>query len=52
VLTSTARGSGRHVNAPYRWRLLEGVGHFPQEEAPKLFNTEVLNWLGDDEPDR
>jgi pimeloyl-ACP methyl ester carboxylesterase len=52
VLTTTARGSGRHVNAPYRWRLLDGVGHFPHEEAPKVFNTEVLNWLADEEPDR
>ena len=52
VLTSTARGSGRHVNAPYRWRLLDGVGHFPHEEAPPVFNAEVLNWLADDEPDR
>src|SRR5258708_38555636 len=42
VLTTTARGSGRHVNAPYRWRLLDGVGHFPQEEAPALFDAEVL----------
>ncbi len=52
ILTSTARGSGRHVNAPYRWRLLDGVGHFPQEEAPKVFTNEVLSWLRDDEPDR
>lgn len=52
VLTTTARGSGRYVNAPYRWRLLDGVGHFPQEEAPELFTAEVLNWLRDDEPDR
>jgi pimeloyl-ACP methyl ester carboxylesterase len=52
VLTTTARGSGRHVNAPYRWRLLDGVGHFPQEEAPALFTAEVLSWLQDDEPDR
>jgi pimeloyl-ACP methyl ester carboxylesterase len=52
VLTATARGSGRHVNAPYRWRLLDGVGHFPQEESPELFSAEVLGWLRDDEPDR
>ena len=52
VLDSTARGSGGQVNAPYRWRLLEGIGHFPQEEAPKLFTGEVLGWLRDEEPDR
>jgi pimeloyl-ACP methyl ester carboxylesterase len=52
VLTTTARGSGQHVNSSYRWRLLDGVGHFPQEEAPDVFNAEVLNWLRDEEPDR
>jgi pimeloyl-ACP methyl ester carboxylesterase len=52
LLDSTARGSGGHVNAPYRWRLLEGLGHFPHEEAPKLFSNEVLGWLSDEEPDR
>ena len=40
------------MNAPYRWRLLEGLGHFPQEEAPQLFTNEVLGWLSDEEPDR
>ena len=52
VLDSTARGSGGYVNAPYRWRLLEGVGHFPHEEAPELVTSEVLSWLKDEEPDR
>jgi pimeloyl-ACP methyl ester carboxylesterase len=52
VLTSTARGSGRQVNASYRWRLMDGVGHFPHEEAPATFNAEVIGWLKDDEPDR
>ena len=35
VLPSAARGSGRYVEAPYRWRLLDGVGHFPHEESPE-----------------
>jgi pimeloyl-ACP methyl ester carboxylesterase len=52
LLDSTARGSGVQANAPYRWRLLEGVGHFPHEEAPELFTSEVLGWLRDEEPDR
>lgn len=52
VLDATARGSGGQVNAPYRWRLLEGIGHFPQEEAPEAFSSEVLGWLRDEEPDR
>ena len=38
--------------APYRWRLLDGVGHFPHEEAPERFDREVLSWLQDPEPDR
>jgi pimeloyl-ACP methyl ester carboxylesterase len=52
LLDSTARGSGGQANAPYRWRLLDGVGHFPQEENPGVFTNEVLGWLRDEEPDR
>ncbi len=51
-LPEVARGSGRYVLAPYRWRLLDGVGHFPHEEAPERFDREVLSWLQDPEPDR
>jgi pimeloyl-ACP methyl ester carboxylesterase len=47
-----AQGSGRYVEAPYRWRLLDGVGHFPHEEDPHRFNAELLAWLADPEPDR
>lgn len=49
---AAAQGSGRYVEAPYRWRLLEGVGHFPHEEAPGRFDDELLGWLADPEPDR
>jgi pimeloyl-ACP methyl ester carboxylesterase len=52
LLPSTAQGSGRYVAAPYRWRLLDGVGHFPHEEAPARFDDELLGWLADPEPDR
>jgi pimeloyl-ACP methyl ester carboxylesterase len=52
VLPSSAQGSGEFVVAPYRWRLLDGVGHFPHEEAPERFDAEVLAWLSDPEPDR
>lgn len=52
VLPRTAQGSGRHVEAPYRWRLLAGVGHFPHEEDPDGFTAELLGWLADAEPDR
>ena len=51
-LPVVAQGSGRYVDAPYRWRLLEGVGHFPHEEDADRFDAEVLSWLQDPEPDR
>jgi pimeloyl-ACP methyl ester carboxylesterase len=52
VLPQTARGSGRYVEAPYRWRVIEGAGHYPHEERPDLFDAELLGWLADPEPDR
>jgi len=52
VLPGTARGSGKHVDAPYRWRLLDGAGHFPQEELPARFDAELRAWLADPEPER
>jgi pimeloyl-ACP methyl ester carboxylesterase len=52
VLPSSAQGSSRYVDAPYRWRQLPGVGHFPHEEDPDTFNAELIGWLDDPEPDR
>jgi pimeloyl-ACP methyl ester carboxylesterase len=52
VLPSAARGSGRHVEAPYRWRLIDGAGHFPHEEMPERFDAELRSWLADPEPER
>ena len=52
VLPGTARGSGKHVDAPYRWRLLDGAGHFPHEELPDRFDAELRSWLADPEPER
>ncbi|WP_214410012.1 alpha/beta fold hydrolase [Sphaerisporangium fuscum] len=52
MLPRTAQGSGRYVAAPYRWRLIEGTGHFPHEERPESFDAELLGWLADSEPDR
>jgi pimeloyl-ACP methyl ester carboxylesterase len=52
VLPATARGSGRYVEAPYRWRLVEGAGHFPHEELPARFDAELCAWLADPEPER
>jgi pimeloyl-ACP methyl ester carboxylesterase len=45
VLPDTAKGSGEYVAAPYEWRPLRGVGHFPHQEAPEAFNGELLDWL-------
>jgi pimeloyl-ACP methyl ester carboxylesterase len=44
VLPATARGSGRQVNADYRWQLLTGVGHFPQQEVPDQVSEELIRW--------
>lgn len=44
VLPATAQGSGRYVAAPYEWRLLDGLGHFPPEEAPEIVTGEVVRW--------
>jgi pimeloyl-ACP methyl ester carboxylesterase len=52
VLPSTAAGSGRHVAGPYRWAVIPGAGHFPHEERPAQFNTELLAWLNYDGPSR
>ncbi len=52
VLPGTARGSGLHVEAPYRWRLIDGAGHFPHEEQPARFDAELRSWLADPEPER
>ncbi len=30
-----ARGSGAYVEGPYRWRLIDGAGHFPHEEMAR-----------------
>lgn len=52
VLPQTARGSGRYVDGAYRWRVLDGAGHFPHEERPDAFNLELIGWLTDPEPER
>jgi len=52
VRPATARGSGRYVDAPYRWRLIDGAGHFPQEEQSDRLTAELCHWLADPEPER
>ncbi|HEX2903400.1 MAG TPA: alpha/beta hydrolase [Jatrophihabitans sp.] len=44
VLPATAQGSGQHVSADYDWRLLTGVGHFPQQEAPDQVSEALIRW--------
>lgn len=44
LLPRTAQGSGRYVAAAYEWRLLEGLGHFPHQEAPDLVTGELARW--------
>jgi pimeloyl-ACP methyl ester carboxylesterase len=52
VLPQTARGAGRYVEGPYRWRMIDGAGHFPHEERPSQFDAELRGWLADPEPER
>ncbi|MFC3999961.1 alpha/beta fold hydrolase [Nocardiopsis sediminis] len=51
LLPGTARGSGLFVDAPYRWRLIDGAGHFPHQEQPDRVNRALTGWLADAEPD-
>jgi pimeloyl-ACP methyl ester carboxylesterase len=52
VPTRSAQASARYVDGPYRWRLLEGAGHFLPEEQPGKFDSALHNWLADPEPER
>lgn len=52
ILPSSAHGSGRYVEGPYRWHLQPGVGHFPAEENPGEFTATLLDWLADPTPER
>ena len=47
--TRSATGSGRFVEASYRWHQLPAVGHFPHEEDPDTFSRVLLDWLDDEE---
>ncbi|HEX5496150.1 MAG TPA: alpha/beta hydrolase [Mycobacteriales bacterium] len=48
MLPRTAQGSGRYVAATYEWRLLDGVGHFPHEEAPEAVTGDLVRWAKGD----
>jgi pimeloyl-ACP methyl ester carboxylesterase len=51
VPAHSAQGSERYVEADYRWHLMAGVGHFPQEEDPDTFTRVLLEWLRDEAVD-
>jgi len=40
------------VEGPYRWRMIDGAGHFPHEEQATRFDAELRGWLTDPEPER
>jgi pimeloyl-ACP methyl ester carboxylesterase len=44
TLASTANGSRAYVESRYESRLLTGVGHFPQQEAPDEVSEELIRW--------
>jgi len=44
VLPATAQGSGRYVSAEYEWRLIDGVGHYPQNETPDVVSGQLIRW--------
>ncbi|MFP5348114.1 MAG: alpha/beta fold hydrolase [Actinomycetes bacterium] len=44
-LPSRARRSSRWARGPYRFELLDAVGHFPAEEAPQATTRLLLDWL-------
>jgi len=46
VLPSTVTGSQAYARTGYDLRLLDGVGHFPHEEAPELVTAAVLDHAG------
>ena len=52
VPPATARGSARYVDASYRWRLIDGAGHFLPEEQPDRFDAVLRDWLSDQEPEQ
>ncbi len=51
VLPTSATGSERFVEASYRWHPMTGVGHFPAEEDPAVFNQVLRDWLADPTPE-
>jgi pimeloyl-ACP methyl ester carboxylesterase len=44
ILPSTAQGSGRYVTGRYEWRVLDDIGHYPQDEVPGVVSGELARW--------
>ena len=38
-------GSAKHVTGPWRYERLDGLGHWPQLEAPEAVNALLLDFL-------
>lgn len=45
ISPASARGSEEFVTGRYSFELMNGVGHFPQEESPAAFSDLLLGWL-------
>ena len=42
---AAAAGTAAHVNAPYRFGVLEGIGHFSSDEAPDQVGTLLIDHM-------
>lgn len=47
LLESTARASRRWAGPRYAYRVLDGVGHFPHQEAPRASTALIADFLTD-----
>ena len=45
ILMRSAEGSGEWVSGSYEFCVVDGVGHFPHEEAPERFDAILQKWL-------
>ena len=45
ILLRSAEGSGEWVKGSYEFCVVDGVGHFPQEEDPARFDGVLQKWL-------